>query len=347
MTIQRKGHLVVAALMKTALGQNGNGIDYTISHDYYKEAFGLQSLRSRIIIWLIRNRHLFKLKIKPDVVDENFSVTKFREDVEKATRRIKMPEDVTVKKEQIGQINAEWISPETPAQGKVLLYIHGGGFISGSCNTHRMHVAKFAKGSGITAVVFDYRLAPEYPFPTGLEDCVTVYHSILKMGYRPQDIIIGGESAGATLTLSLLLTLKKRRISLPKAAFVISPVTDLRCQADSFRYNAKNDIAPMGSWDVWTKYYIGDNDPANPLLSPQMGDYKGLPPLHICVGTHEIHLDDCENLARKAKNEGVDVILSRWRHMVHAFPILSPLFPEAKHAMSGICEFVKFHTNPE
>ena len=128
-------------------------------------------------------------------------------------------------------------------------------------------------------------------------------------------------------------------IALPKAAFSISPVTDLRCSAESFSYNAKNDIAPMGSWDIWTKYYIAENDPTLPLLSPQMGNYEGLPPLHICVGTHEIHLDDCINLAKKAKNHGVDVTLRKWHNMVHAFPILSPLFPEAKKAMSEICDF--------
>jgi len=89
---------------------------------------------------------------------------------------------------------------------------------------------------------------------------------------------VGGESAGGTLTLSLLLALKDEGMPMPKAAFSISPVTDLRCLADPFRYNAKNDIAPFGSWDVWTQYYIADSDPTLPLLSPQMGDFEGLPP---------------------------------------------------------------------
>ena len=303
----------------------------------------MQSIRSKIFIWLIKNRHLFKMKLKPEVVDAGFSVAKFREDVDKATARMKMPKGVITKKQTINTIEAEWIIPEKPSKGKVLLYIHGGGFISGSCKTHRMHVAKFALGCQLKSLVFDYRLAPEHPFPAALEDCVTVYKWLLEDGYKPDDIIIGGESAGGTLTLSLLLALKGQRIDMPKASFSISPVTDLRCLADSFNYNAKNDIAPMGSWDVWTKLYIANNDPTLPLLSPQMGDYTGLPPLHICVGTHEIHLDDCENVARKAKEQGVDVILSKWDRMVHAFPILSPLFPEAKNAMAEICEFVKSH----
>ena len=285
------------------------------------------------------------MKLKAEVVDSNFSVTKFREEVDKVAAKMKLPKGVTIKKEKVNYFKAEWIIPEKPIEGKVLLYIHGGGFISGSCNTHRVHVAKFAKGGQLKSLVFDYRLAPEHPFPAGLDDCAEAYEWLLEKGYKPQNIIVGGESAGGTLTLSLLLALKEQRINMPKAAFSISPVTDLRCLADSFNYNSKNDIAPMGSWDVWTKLYIGNNDPTLPLLSPQFGDYAGLPPLHICVGTHEIHLDDCENVARKAKKHGVDVILSKWPRMVHAFPILSPLFPEAKNAMAEICEFAKSHIN--
>ena len=128
-----------------------------------------------------------------------------------------------------------------------------------------MHVAKFAIRSQLKSLVFDYRLAPEYPFPAGLEDCVTAYKWLVENGYKPHDIIVGGESAGGTLTLSLLLALKEQNTSLPKAAFSISPVTDLRCSADSFNYNAKKDIAPIGSWDVWTKLYIAHNDPTLPL----------------------------------------------------------------------------------
>lgn len=303
----------------------------------------MQSVRSRILIWLIKNRHLFKMKLKPEVVDASFSVAKFREDIDKVTARMKLPKGITTKKQTIDTIEAEWIIPEKFTEGKMLLYIHGGGFISGSCQTHRMHVAKFALGSQLKSLVFDYRLAPEHPFPAALDDCVTVYHWLLEKGYKPEDIVIGGESAGGTLSLSLLLALKEQGIALPKAAFSISPVTDLRCLADSFNYNAGKDIAPIGSWDVWTKLYIADNDPTLPLLSPMMGDYTGLPPMLICVGTHEIHLDDCVNVARKAREQGVKVVLSKWDKMIHAFPILSPLFPEAKKAMAEICEFIKSH----
>jgi monoterpene epsilon-lactone hydrolase len=301
----------------------------------------MQSIRSRLIIWLIRNRQLFKLRLKPEIVDENFSVAGFRESVDKATAKMKMPKGVRTESTQIEHMEAEWIVPEHAVQDNVLLYIHGGGFISGSVQTHRMHVAKFALGCRVKSLVFNYRLAPEHPFPAAVEDCVLAYQHLLHQGYAPEDIVVGGESAGGTLTLSLLLALKEEGTGLPTAAFSISPVTDLRCQADSFITNAKKDIAPQGSWDTWTQFYIGDNDPTLPLLSPQMGNFEGMPPLHICVGTHEIHYDDCINIARKVKEQGVAVTLRTWPGMVHAFPILTPLFPEATQAHEDICAFVR------
>jgi len=304
----------------------------------------MQSIRSRIIIRLIKSRHLFKMKLKPEVIDDSFSVANFRKEVDRASSKFKMPKGVAVEKQTVNGMAAEWILPENATEGCVLLYIHGGGFISGSCRTHRAIVAKFALGCRLKSLVFDYRLAPEHPFPAGLDDCIGAYRWLLEEGYRPEDIVVGGESAGGTLTLSLLLALKEKKIPLPRAAFSISPVTDLRCQAPSFETNAKNDIAPINASKVWTGYYVGRNDPAAPLLSPQMGDYKGLPPLHICVGTHEIHYDDCAGVAAKAKAHGVDVTFSQWPKMVHAFPILSPLFPEAKMAMEEICEFVTTQT---
>ncbi len=303
----------------------------------------MPSVRSRFFLWLIRNRHLLKLKLRPEVIDASFSPAKFRDEVDEATARLKMPKNVTVEKTGINAMAAEWIVPQQPVAGKVLLYLHGGGFISGSCHTHRMHVAKFASGCQWRSLLFDYRLAPEHPFPAAVDDGVAAYRWLLDKGYQPHDIVVGGESAGGTLTLSLLLALKEQAIPLPKAAFAISPVTDLRCGADSFRYNAKKDIAPMGSWTVWTQLYIGTSDPTQPLLSPLFGDYTGIPPLLVCVGTHEIHLDDCVHVAQKAEAQGVEVTLRQWPRMVHAFPLLSPLFPEARQAMAEICQFVKDH----
>jgi epsilon-lactone hydrolase len=304
----------------------------------------MQSISSKIVIWLIKHRHLFKFRLRPEIVDEHFSVADFRADIDRASARMKLPKTIKSTKITIEEMQAEWLIPPDPPASKVLFYIHGGGFISGSCLTHRMHVAKFAKQCNLKSLVFDYRLAPEHPFPAALDDCITAYRWLLDQGYTSENIIVGGESAGASLTLSLLLALKEQALPLPKAAFSISPVTDLSCSARSFDYNARNDVAPMGSWSHWTNMYIAGNDTSNPLLSPLFGNYRGIPPLYICVGTHEIHLDDCVNVAQVAASHGVNVIIRKWDKMIHAFPLLTPLFPEAKQAFAEICDFINKHS---
>jgi epsilon-lactone hydrolase len=298
-------------------------------------------MQSRLIIWLLRHRHFFKGRLRPEIVDSTFSVDKFRDGIDRMSRKIKWPKDIEREETRIGNMQAEWIFPKDAPGDRVVLYIHGGGFISGSCLTHRAHVAKFARGSGLKYLLFDYRLAPENPFPAALEDCVEAYEYLLQKGFKAEQIVVGGESAGATLTLSLLLELKNRSLPLPVRAFSISPVCDLSCRAASFSYNASRDVAPMGSWDVWTKMYIAGNNPESAPLSPAFGNFRGIPPLMICVGTHEIHLDDCDNIARLASDAGVKVALYRKEGMIHAFPLLSPMFPEALEAMNSICAFIR------
>lgn len=304
----------------------------------------MPSIKSKIIISMIRNRHLFKFKLKPEVIDANFDVKKFRDDIDRMSDKLnKTPGNVKVESFKIGDMDSELLIPEGANQDKIVMYIHGGGFISGTCQTHRMHVIKFVKVCGAKMLLFDYRLAPEHPFPAAVEDCIRAYNWLLNEGYEPSNIMVMGESAGGTLTLSTLIALKDKRIELPKAAVSISPITDLTCQADSFRTNAKNDIAPMGSWTIWTGYYIADNNPHHPWLSPLIADLTGLPPMMIHVGTHEIHFDDARNFAIKAEKSGVKVILRIWEGMIHAFPLLSPLFPEAKNAMDEIGTYIRGH----
>lgn len=304
----------------------------------------MQSIRSRFFIWLLKNRHLFQLKLKTPVVDENFSVTQFREKIDSAAVRFnRLPADIDIKTVDIDGMNGEWLIPVGAPQNKVILYIHGGGFISGSCLTHRMHVSKFVKGSDLKVLVFDYRLAPEHPYPAALEDSLSAYKWLLKQDYKSTDIVITGESAGGSLTLAALIAIRDQGLPLPKAAVAISPCTDLTCSAESLRTNAKRDIAPMNSWLIWTGYYVGNNEPSLPWLSPLNADVKGLPPILLCVGSAEIYLDDTRNFAVKARQAGVKTNFKIWKGMVHAFPLLSPFFPEAKAAMAEICMYIREH----
>ncbi len=302
----------------------------------------MQSIRSKIIIGLIRNRHLFKFKLKKETVDESFDVKKFRAEIDKSSdsmnKRIK---DFKISETDIDGIHGEWIDMDGTPEDKVIMYIHGGGFISGSCHTHKAHVVKFVKESGIKALLFDYRLAPEHPFPAGPEDCIKAYSWLLDQGFKPENIVIAGESAGATLTLATLLNIKLQNMPQPAGAVAISPVTDLRYSADSFQRNAPKDIAPYNSWNIWTNHYIGNSDPTDPILSPQFGNLDGLAPTYLCVGTYEIHQDDTVAFHERMKSFGSSSDLNVYECMVHAFPILAPMFPEATAALKDICRFIR------
>jgi len=303
----------------------------------------VQSFKSKIIIGLIRNKHWLKLKPKRPVIDETFSVEDFRANIDRASKLMnKKIKDIHVTEVDVDGIYGEYISTDHTPSDNIIMYIHGGGFISGSCHTHRAHVSKFVMHSGIKAILFNYRLAPEHPFPAAIEDCIKMYQWLLNaQGYRPEQIVIAGESAGATLTLSTLLKIKCDNLPQPAGAVAISPVTDLRCLADSFERNAAKDIAPYNSWHVWQSFYIGSYDPTDTLLSPQFGALGGLAPLYLCVGTYEIHHDDTVNFHKRVKEFGGISELHVYDKMVHAFPIMAPMFPEATHAFRDICRFIK------
>lgn len=306
----------------------------------------MTSVKSKIFNFLIKNRHFFNGKFKKETFDFNTSIQEFRETCEKGAQKYaKIPKGIQVEKEIIEGIKSEWIIPENTNPDKLIFYVHGGGYVSGSCNDHRAFVAKLAKSSGITNLQYEYRLAPEYPYPHALNDSIKVYQSILNKGYKSQNIIMVGESAGGGLTLAILLALKQRNIELPKAAVAISPWTDLSCSSDSYTTKNKVSVAPKNSWTVFSHYYVGDNEVKNPLISPLFGDMKGLPPIYINSAVNDELYDDGELFYKKAKKEGVEITFKAGKGMIHCYPLLAPMFKEASEAMDEILDFIKFHIN--
>jgi acetyl esterase/lipase len=304
----------------------------------------MTSFKSRMFNFLLRNRHLMQGKIRKEAFDFNTSIAGFRELCEKgATRFGKVPQGITVKAQRIEGINAEWLIPQGSNPTKVILYVHGGGYVSGSCNDHRTIVAKFAKNVGVTCLTYEYRLAPEHPFPAGLDDSVKIYLWLLASGFKPENILIAGESAGGGLCLAILLALKDRNIAQPVAAVSISPWTDLTCSSDSYRTKNKVSLAPLNSWTVFSKYYCGENKATNPLISPLFGDLKGLPPVLLNSGADDELNQDGEEFFLKARSSGVDITFKAGIGMVHCYPLLAPMFPEATEAMDEIVDFVKKH----
>jgi monoterpene epsilon-lactone hydrolase len=312
----------------------------------------MPSLQSRLIYFTMMNRHLLRFRLKRETWDWNTSIARFRQECEEANDRMaRMPDGIQVALADIDTLpaglSAEWILPAQAAKDKVIFYVHGGGYVSGSCNDHRAMVAKLVKGSGVGALLFDYRLAPEHPFPAALEDTLAAYRWLLDQGVAPEQIVIVGESAGGGLGLATLLALRDQGIPLPAAAVAMSPSTDLKLTGESHRTKARVCLSPPGMAVVCSKYYAGENDPSLPGISPLYGDLHGLPPLLIYVGEYETLLDDSTRFAAKAEAAGVEVTLRVGERMFHCYPLMAPLFPEATQALEEICTFIKAHVAEE
>ncbi|NQU88001.1 MAG: alpha/beta hydrolase, partial [Mariniphaga sp.] len=290
----------------------------------------MASFKSGLFNFLIRNAHLLRGKFKKEKFDLNTSIADFRVRCEKgAAKYAKIPSGIKIETEIIEGLKSEWLIPDDTNRKKIVLYVHGGGYVSGSCSDHRGFVSKLAKFSGVTNLIYEYRLAPENPFPAALNDSVRMYKWLLKSGFKPKNIVIAGESAGGGLCLAILLALKEDNIALPAAAVAISPWTDLTCSSDSYRTKNKLSPAPLNSWFVFSKHYVGSNNADLPLISPLYGELKGLPPLLINSAENDELFDDGEKFYQKAKDTGVNVTFRKGTGMVHCYPLLAPMFPEA------------------
>jgi len=190
----------------------------------------------------------------------------------------------------------------------------------------------------------DYRLAPEHPFPAGLEDCIRAYEWMVAYGPSgPAPSVatfIAGDSAGGNLTLATLLALRDRRRPLPKGGIALSATTDLTLASASLQ-SVNDPIISARTMPVFRKHYLGKKDPRDPLASPVFGDFHRVPPLLIQVGEHEMLRDDSIRLARKARSDGIQVTLEVWPGMFHVFQSHEPLLPEAREAIDHIAEFMR------
>ena len=242
-----------------------------------------------------------------------------------------------------GGVPAAWIITPGVAKDRVILYLHGGGYIQGSITSHQDLAQRISKVSETRVLILDYRLAPEHPFPAALEDSISAYEWLINSeGYNPENIIIGGDSAGGGLTIATLVKLRDQGVPLPAAGVCLSPWTDLALTGESMKLKLHEDpfVSPDGlMFDAGL--YLGKTDPKNPLASPLYADFKGLPPLCIQVGSAEILLDDATRLATLARKAGVEVQLDIWEDMVHVFQAFAVLAPEGTEGINKIGEYIK------
>lgn len=304
----------------------------------------MPSLQGRFFLWLLQHRHFFKFRRREAATDWSSleAIERFRREAEEGAARFgRVPEGVTCTPVQVNGLPGEWIRPEGAAVDSVILFTHGGGYISGSLNDHRGVVAKLVSLSRVQALLFEYRLAPEHPFPAAVEDALLAWRWLLSQGFAPGRIVLAGDSAGGGLALALLLALKQEGLALPAGAVAISPWTDLLSSGESYRTNVKSCLSPPGSWIAFGDHYAAGRDKAHPLISPLYGDLQGLPPLLLTAGGSEVLRDDAVQFAERAQAAGVEATLIVGEGLFHCYPVMAPLFPEATAAMTQICEFIR------
>ena len=273
------------------------------------------------------------------------TVEGFRVAFEEMTSQFILDGDITCQRVGAGGVPAEWVAAPGVAEDRVLLYLHGGGYVIGSMRVYRAFLSRLSRASGGRVLGLEYRLAPECPFPGPVEDAVAAYRWLLSQGVDPRRITVGGDSAGGGLAVATLVALRYLGEPMPAGGFCISPWVDLEGTGDSMR--SKAEVDPVVQWEMlqfMTQLYIGEMDPRTPLAAPLHADLRGLPPILIQVGTTETLLDDSTRLAEQAKAAGVAVELEIWDDMVHVWPLFAPILPEGQQAIERIGQFIRQHT---
>ena len=246
---------------------------------------------------------------------------------------------------ELDACTVEYLTPEDAVTGRVILQLHGGGYIGPMKNIYRRFAVRYSKISyGADVLSVDYRVAPEHPFPAALEDAAAGYRWLLEeKGYEPEKIVIAGDSAGGGLALSLVLYLKDQGLPLPGGIITMSPWADVTLSGES--YESKYEIDPLFGNSrenmLYQCSYIGDADPKNPYLSPLFGDFSGFPPILMQVGEYEVLLSDTIRVSDKAKKAGVKVRTSVYAGMFHVFQMGLDLIPESREAWEEIGEFLR------
>ncbi|HVB94665.1 MAG TPA: alpha/beta hydrolase [Acidimicrobiales bacterium] len=253
------------------------------------------------------------------------------------------PEGVRVEGVSLGGRPAEWITSDGVDADAVVLYLHGGGYCTGSLDSHRMLGARIAVASGCTVAVLDYRLAPEHRFPDAVTDATSAYADLVALGVRADRIAIGGDSAGGGLAMAAVLALRDAGASLPGAVVCLSPWVDLTQSAPSYDTLADRDpMVTKDGLDLMAQAYLGDVDPRTELASPLFAaDLIGLPPVMIEVGACEVLLDDATRLADRLREAGGRVAFTVWPELIHVFQAFpGELIPEADQSIAAVGSFV-------
>lgn len=270
-------------------------------------------------------------------------IQEYRDAMARFCNMVKLPEGVEYREVDCHGTKAVYVTPDNVDNENIILYFHGGGYAMGSIETHKPLVGRIAKASATKALLIDYRLAPENPYPNGLDDAIKSYRWLLNgEGYTNDKVIFAGDSAGGGMTVASMLRLKQEGQPLPLAGICLSPWLDLEATGKSATSKAKEDpMIDLQSVKEWALMYAPKEKLTDPLVSPLYGDLSGLPSLYLQVGSAELLLDDSTRLAEKAKNLGVEVEIEVWDDMIHVWQAFGNYIPESVPAIEKIGKFIR------
>lgn len=299
----------------------------------------LQSSAFKVILRLIKNRMF-----------TNTDHVQLRQIVDKAAQRIPAaPAEIDFREQTINGLSCLWVKALGSEPGKIILYLHGGGYIF--CSVHSTHkdlLWRLSQASKCRVIAVDYRLAPENPYPAALDDAVSIYRWLLDNGHKSQHIAIAGDSAGGGLTYGTLLKIRDLGLPLPACSVTMSPWTDLAVTGESVITNLKRDVLiPGEGLSEGARYYLNGSDPRTPYASPLYGDHTGMPPTLIQVSADEVLLDDSRRMAAKYKAAGSPVELEIWQGQPHVWQSLSMFIPEGRAAIKKIGDFLHRHLHAD
>lgn len=287
-----------------------------------------------------RNQNLMQLIKRMHGVVENVDIEKHRQSQDHIGSIFSNAKEVEYRDITIEDMHGEWVSVDRPHMKKyVILYCHGGGYSTGSCLYGRTLTSKLAMSTSMDVCSFDYRLAPENPYPAAMEDAMKAWNYLMLLGYGARDVIVAGDSAGGNMALSLVHKLKAEGRLIPRGLVLMSPWTDLLSTGKS--HLAKADIDPVLDakyLERMIKAYAKGEDLENPYISPIYGEFEGFPPTYIQVGENEILLSDSLELHKKMIKANVPVKMDTFKGMWHVFQ-MSPI-KKAYDAMDKNAEFI-------
>lgn len=294
------------------------------------------SVRGRILREIIAHFH------SDQVTEEDIKGGGIRKKLEEAPW--KPPEGYTVSAVSMEYFEMELLVPENDKKEQVVLQLHGGGYVGKLRNSHRATAVLYSKaGKDCSVLTIDYRVAPENPYPAALKDGLAAYKWLLEQGYRGEQIIIGGDSAGGGLAMAITMYLRDHGMELPKGIVAMSPWTDLTASGTS--YDDNYEIDPLFGKTreslIYNNAYPGEENPENPYISPLFGSFEKFPPMLVQVGTYEMLLSDSVSVVKKARQAGVKVRFSQYEGMFHVFQRAMLLLPESRRAWVEVEKFIE------